>query len=277
MPSPVLTLRSLRHGSLKQLDPLWLVLGRLYRAALRLTPGSKATTQRIGSYGPFKMNPMFAFSDFASWGGGHNRGFAACVESCRGADCVLDVGAHIGLLALPISQVLAPGGRLYAFEPAAANKRMLAEHLALNGCDNVELIDSLVGPDERAAVPFFEQAEPTGINSIVGGGSRDDFARTERPQVSLDGFCRARDLAPQVVKIDVEGAEIGVLEGAREILARYRPTIFLSVHPAHIAALGRSTAELAALIDTLGYACCDIEGRPVDDFRLDEYKLVPKA
>ena len=57
----------------------------------------------------------FAFSDFAGWGGESNRVFTACVEACRDKNCVFDVGAYIGLGALPMASVLAPGGRVYAF------------------------------------------------------------------------------------------------------------------------------------------------------------------
>ena len=277
MPSPVATLRSLRHGPLKLFDPLWLALGRAYRALLRWHPRPGPTLQQIGPYGPFRMNPTFAFSDFAHWGDRHNRGFAACVEACRGKTCVLDVGAHIGLVSLPISGLLAPGGRLYAFEPATANHRLLAEHLALNGIDNVEVIDALVGAEDSSAVPFYEQREATGVNSVVGGGSRSGFERTRRRQVSLDSFCHARRLSPEVIKIDVEGAEMAVLEGGREVIGRCRPVIFLSVHPAHLEALGHDQAALAALIDSLGYRCRDMDGQTPGRFRLDEYRLDPAS
>lgn len=275
MPSPVATLRQLRHGPLKPLGPLWLMLGRLYRASLRFTPAGPVS-HRIGAYGPFKMNPSFAFSDFAHWGGGPNRGFAACIERCRDKDCVLDVGAHIGLVTLPASQALAAGGRVFAFEPAAANASMLKEHLRLNQIDNVELITALVGAEERSAVPFYEDDQPTGINSVVAGDKQAGFTETRRRQVSLDGFCLARGLQPDVIKIDVEGGEIDVLEGGRTVLLRYRPVIFLSVHPAHLEALGQSTEALAALIDALGYDCHDIEGGPAGDLQLDEYLLLPR-
>ena len=275
LPSPVAALRQLRHGPLKPLDPLWLVLGRLYRATLRVAPAGPVS-QRIGTYGPFKMNPTFAFSDFAHWGGGPNRGFAACIERCRDKHCVLDVGAHVGLVTLPASGVMAAGGRLYAFEPAAANARMLEEHLRLNRIDNVELVAALVGARESEAVTFYEDDEPTGLNSVAAGDKRAGFAQTRRRQVSLDGFCLARGLSPEVIKIDVEGGEMDVLEGARTILLRHRPEIFLSVHPAQIEALGQSIEALTDLIDELGYDCHDIEGGPTGALGADEYLLLPR-
>ena len=71
-----------------------------------------AVSHRVGPYGPFRLDGHFAFSDFEHWGAvGHHRGFETCVEAARGARCVLDVGAHIGLVSLPASRALAPGGR----------------------------------------------------------------------------------------------------------------------------------------------------------------------
>ena len=222
------------------------------------------------------MQAHFAFSDFAAWGGGHNRCFQACVEACRDKRCVLDIGAHIGLVTLPMSRVLAPGGRVQAFEPARVNGEILRRHLELNGIDNVDLTDALVGAEDLESVRFFEQDEATGMNSVVVIRDHEAYHETAHAQVTLDRFLAERDLAPEVVKIDVEGAEIAVLEGARESLEKHKPLIFLSVHPKLIAQLGRRLEDLTGLIDALGYDCLDLDDRPVTRFETDEYRLVPR-
>lgn len=234
------------------------------------------TPHRIGSYGPFMLDGEFAFSDFEHWGRGHNRGFQSCIEACRGKRCVFDVGAHIGLVALPMSRVVADGGTVYAFEPAAANLTHLHGHLQLNGITNITVVETLVGRDEKPAVPFFESPLASGQNSAVRKHRPDRYIEAQRPQTTLDAFCRVNGLAPEIIKIDVEGSEIAVLEGARELLARHAPTIFLSVHPAELAALGQSDTELAKLIDDLGYQCRDIDDNIQQTFHFDEYVLTPK-
>jgi FkbM family methyltransferase len=274
-------LRKLRHGPLAFLGPFWLLLGRGFRAVFRHVPGA-AFRQQIGPYGSFLLIPEFAFSDFANWGQAHNKGFGACIEACRGKTCVLDVGAHVGLVTLPASSVLGKGGRLHAFEPAAANARILQRHLQLNDVQNVQIIQSLVGDHDGAQVPFFESAGPHGQNSIVlKGGDKlssewGGYAKTERPQISLDSHCQRFDLAPEVIKIDVEGGELGVLRGARTVLSRYRPLLFLSVHPREIQLAGESLDALRALLDEIGYEARDLEGHPVAEFRLDEYVVAPR-
>lgn len=270
-------LRQVRHGPLRRFGPLWTLLGNLYRSALRAGSLLRPTPHRIGKYGPFMLHGEFAFSDFANWGGAHNRGFERCIEACRDKACVLDVGAHIGLVALPMSRAVADAGRVFAFEPATANLEFLRAHLALNRIANVTVVNALVGGGEKALVEFFEQSRAAGQNSVVVKKNSNAYRQTLRRQITLDGFCGENDLAPDVVKIDVEGGEIGVLEGARKTLAKHRPEIFLSVHPAELGLIGHSPDALARLIAELGYDCRDIDGRAVRTFRLDEYVLTPRS
>ena len=121
----------------------------------------------------------------------------------------------------------------------------------------------------------FEQPRAARQNAIVIKKNPELYTETRRPQVTLDGYCKAHGLPPEVIKIDVEGSEIGVLEGARAVLSDHRPLIVLSVHPTELGLLGRSPEELAGLIEDLGYACRDIAGTPVESFGLDEYILEP--
>lgn len=275
--SVVTTLRQLRHGPLKRFGPLWSALGEVYQVGLRMTGSSRPAAHRIGGYGPFLLHGEFAFSDFENWGRGHNRGFASCIEACRGKQCVLDIGAHIGLIALPMSAVIAEGGRVYAFEPAAANLDRLRTHVALNGVSGIEVVDALVGDEDVDETRFFEQSQATGMNATVITKDPGAFHETRRRQVTLDRFCDERRLKPEVVKIDVEGAEIGVLRGAAKMLRRCRPLVFLSVHPRHLALLGHTTGELEALVDDLGYEMREIDGTTPGNLRLDEYLVVPRS
>jgi len=229
----------------------------------------------IGPYGPYRLNPEFSFSDFANWGGAHNVGFTACVDACEGKRCVLDLGSHIGLVALPMAGKVGAEGVVYAFEPAEVNRRFLEDHLAKNGIANVRVCAALVGDEERDDVRFFEMDRATGQNSVVVKKMHDRYHETKRRQITLDGFCARENIAPEVIKIDVEGAELGVLEGARKILEQHRPIVFLSVHPTEIGLLGRSVDELEPFARSVGYGITTIAGEPVDRYTLSEYLMAP--
>lgn len=234
---------------------------------------------RIGASGTFRIIPEIAVGslDYAAWGSGKNAGFASWVDACRGSRTVFDIGAHIGLYALPASRVLASGGRCYAFEPAAANAAALERHVALNGCANITVVPLLVGEEDRDSVPFFEQTSVVGMNSVVAMGQTERYPCTVRRQTTLDAFCAAHELAPDVMKVDVEGGELGVLNGARAMLASARPRIWLSVHPRHLAHLGASTDMLAQCVADLGYRVTDINGNPADVRTTTEVILEPRT
>ena len=268
-------LRYLRHGPLRRFDKFWCALGFSYRRGVKKYRLIFSVRMKIGAYGPFKINPQFAFSNFKNWGKGHNNGFDACIQCCKGKQCVVDVGAHIGLVTMPMSAVIAEGGRVIAFEPASANRAYLLEHVAENGLLNVAIYTDLVGDENKGKVKFYEQKEATGMNSLVIRKHHKDYTLTEKNQIMLDTFFSGKSLLPEVIKIDVEGSEIRVLKGALKTIEKSKPIIFLSVHPKEIVLLGESLEQLVELIDRMGYNVSHIDGAPVHQFELKEYILQP--
>lgn len=269
-------IRTVRHGPLRRWTPLWRLSGALYRRILKTFNLRTSVLTQIGPFGPFRLDGRFAFSNYKSWGGGKNAGFCACVEASSGVQCVFDVGAHIGLVSLPVSQVTAPEGKVYAFEPADFNRALLARHVELNNFNNIEVLDTLVGEQDEKGVAFYQLETDTGLNTVARRSSQSSFVEIPKQQVRLDTFCAQRFLEPDVIKIDVEGAEIGVLRGAHETITRCRPLIFLSVHPEQLELLGHGTDELSALINELGYVCRNIDGSEVGSLEGREYILHPR-
>jgi FkbM family methyltransferase len=149
---------------------------------------------------------------------------------------VLDVGASFGLYAVAAGRVVGPAGRVFAFEPARRSAAALRRHLAWNDVgDRVEVVEAAVA-ERTGDAAFFEQ-ETSFLASLVEQAARQEEWRAEQPvvqrrvpTVSLDGFCREHGLRPDVVKVDVEGAEAAVLRGAHELLAAHRAHLFLEIH-----------------------------------------------
>lgn len=275
--SVIRVLRQLRHGPLRFLGPLWVKLGDIYRSAVSRPGRRTSTTTTIGGYGPFRVDGVFAFSDLEGWGTGHNAGFHACIEQARGTSCVFDVGAHVGLVTLPLSRAVGAQGRVVAFEPGQLNADLLERHLALNSIQNVEVVRALVGDSAADSVDFYERLDvPTGMNSMSVGGDGAHI-RTAMRQVDLDAYCETRRLEPAVVKIDVEGAELRVLRGAINLLKRARPYVFLSVHPRQMCELGDELEDLESLVAEAGYEWRTPDGEEVrGPLGMAEYVLVPK-
>jgi FkbM family methyltransferase len=168
----------------------------------------------------------------------------------RPGHTVLDVGANVGYYTLLASVLVGDSGRVHAFEPEPRNAGFLRRHASINRRANVRV--------EQAAVSDREGTARFHFGSGSGTGHLADAGALEVRTLRLDDYCAEHGLAPGAVKIDVEGAELSVLQGARETLARHRPVLFLSTHGADVHA-----ASLAFLRE-LGYRVSPILGGDVE-------------
>ncbi len=270
-------LRYLRHGPLSFLEKYWVFFGNFYRVFIRWSGIELSSNHYIGSYGPFKLDSYFGFSNFSEWGDGHNNGFVRCINECRNKECVIDIGAHIGLVSMPASTVINEKGIIYAFEPARENLKYLSKHIKINNIRNIKVIDSLVGATDQENVEFYEYLGPSGMNTSVNNNTTSGYKKTLCKQIKLDTFCEIESINPDIIKIDVEGFEYEVLSGAESIISKSKPLIFLSVHPKQLLQLGCSIKKLSSLIEQLKYKCTEIDGSEVSEFRLAEYILSPRV
>ncbi len=141
----------------------------------------------------------------------------------REGQVIYDVGAHMGYYTIIGSLAVGPSGRVIAFEPLPFNLKQLRRHIHLNGCQNVTVVDKCVG--ERSGRARFSPGTGTGTGCLAPDGT------LEVDVISLDDAVSNGALPPpDVMKIDVEGAELSVLKGAAKVIARSRPTILLSLH-----------------------------------------------
>ena len=250
------------------------------RGVLSAAFGGRGYKISIGGQGVFRLSPDFVFRGWEGFGTRHNSGFAQCIAACKGKSVFIDVGAHIGLYSLPASSSLRPGGRVIAFEPSESNYGYLLKHIAYNGIDNIQAHQLVVGDVDRDSVLFYEHVVASSpLGSLIERKKKltDRFVEARRRQISLDRFCAESSVAPDVIKVDTEGAELLVVKGARETLIRHRPMIFLSVHPSHLEAMGQSTGELEDLLAELDYEVRSTEDSPVSGLGSGEYICVPRS
>ena len=171
----------------------------------------------------FYVDYTFGRHKYEGFGDRHNAGFQNWLESCKGKKTVLDVGAHIGLYSIPASPLVDPQGKIYAFEPSQANGRYLQKHMNYNHCRNIEILPYLVGEKNSDNIAFYEHPDADPMNALIIQKGPENYKKVAKKQITLDEFCRSRQITPEVVKIDVEGAEVKVFQGARVILARSQP------------------------------------------------------
>ena len=134
-----------------------------------------------------------------------------------------DVGAHVGYYTLLAANLVGQEGKVYSFEPLARNVMYLNRHLQLNKISNVEIIEAAVSESSGNAT-FME-----GVQHSMGRMSSDGAIQV--PTVSLDELVLDGKIKnPDVIKIDVEGAEYEVLMGSQRIIREINPIIFLATH-----------------------------------------------
>lgn len=170
----------------------------------------------------------------------------------------LDVGANVGLHTLAVAAHVAEGGAVVAFEPHPINHQLLVHNLEQNHlrhalAENLGLAESVATLTGNAC--------PAGGNWSLA--SRGDY-RFEVRLLPLDTYLRDHPL-PRIdlMKIDVEGAEVRVLRGARQTIERFRPLIVFEVCPAWLAKMQTSAAELFAELVGHGYSIHPLPGRQI--------------
>ena len=226
-------------------------LKRAYESALRALPGDHLTCRLPGGE-TFLVDPAHRH---LAWNADEYDALKAC--SHRGAT-VLDVGANVGAYTLLFAKWVATGGRVYAFEPAAASRAGLARHLAINGlADRVMIRREAVS--NTSGTRRFVELGTDGGNRIARPSDADTV---EVPAVSIDEFCSASRVIPDVIKIDVEGAELDALRGARQTIALCGSSLalFVELHPSVWPAIGISRADIEAELGAQRLAIEPLDG-----------------
>ncbi len=154
---------------------------------------------------------------------------------CPG-DSVIEVGGHIGYISLYFKW-LVQNGDVYVFEPGANNLPYIRRNVVPKG---IHLLEKAAG-DRNGSDIFFLESLTGQNNSFVRGfkGLENNAANAfvGHPKVTevtvevvrLDDFINSRSIVPKFVKIDVEGFELSVLKGMREVIRRCCPKIMVEV------------------------------------------------
>jgi FkbM family methyltransferase len=141
----------------------------------------------------------------------------------RPGDTVVDVGAHIGLHTLDLASLVGPKGIVYAFEPDYRLADLLSAGLRLSGCDDrVTLHEAVVGNVDGTAQLFVDR-EAGLTNSTLSDWAESGETRTVRAMTLDRVLFPVIDRPVGLLKIDAEGAEEAVLDGAEQLLAALPP------------------------------------------------------
>lgn len=161
---------------------------------------------------------------------------AMAKEKIKPGWSILDIGAHIGYYTLLFSTRCGPEGQVAAFEPIATDYARLNENIELNALKNIRTFrlalsdhrgHAVMKPENRGQMSQDEEGAPEVTVDMM---PLDEFwSKLDWPKLDL-------------VKIDVEGAEKGILLGMEKVLERYHPHLFVEIHPLHLKKVFHSSA-----------------------------------
>lgn len=198
-------------------------------------------------------------------------------ERLKPGDVFFDVGAHHGWVSMWALPLVGEAGAVHSFEPSPANRSILEWHRRVNGFSRWIIISKAVSDEDAPERPFYLiDSGDSPMNSLTAGVhgmplmEGRDVQKVPIQTVTLDTYCGQAGASPNLVKIDVEGAELSVLRGAERLLRDFRPAIILAVHPYWLPS-GQSPAQIAALLNAHGYSMFDATGNPVQRLRSGEY------
>lgn len=174
---------------------------------------------------------------------------------------ILDVGAQFGLYSMLAARHIGANGRIFAFEPSPDTVAVLGRHLKNNRMsDRVEIVQAAVGPEEGEVTFYMAGTHPS---NTLAPTTVDPVKLTpvKVKAITVDGFCRQRQLKPTILKIDVEGWELQVLRGATEVVQDPGLTICVEMHPYAWESAGYTAADFTIFVEANGFEIVPLTGQ----------------
>jgi FkbM family methyltransferase len=152
-------------------------------------------------------------------------------------ETILDVGAWIGPLTFLFSHLVGKTGRVYALEPMPKSFSLLEDYTINNNMGNIHLYNIAVSNVVKYVTLYSpsqisDMATTLRPHSLVNPKIEETEYKLQRKCkcTTIDNFCSSQEVHPDGIKIDVEGAEGDVLEGAIKTIEKYHPWCLLEFH-----------------------------------------------
>lgn len=157
-----------------------------------------------------------------------------------------DVGANVGFFAVIAARLLGAEGRVICFEPLPQNARQIEYNANLNDFSNIAVRCEALGGSNRLEI-FKTSDEPTwGMLSTVGKDPDRASGEISVAVRTLDSLCVPGGLPdPDLIQVDIEGAEAEFLAGAQQTILRKRPILIIELHA--------TNQPVATILDRYGY------------------------
>jgi FkbM family methyltransferase len=166
---------------------------------------------------------------------------------------VFDLGANVGLVTHALSKAVGTDGRVVAFEPDPTSLTYLDRNNARHDLENVTVVPAAIS-DTDGALEFF--AEGTITSGLASTRKEAIMAKSQGSTIQCDAITLATAMErygePAWIKMDIEGAEISVLEQSRDLLEETKP--FLVIDTSHVVGSDTTARRVEMILQSAGYA-----------------------
>jgi FkbM family methyltransferase len=194
---------------------------------------------------------------------------------------VVDAGANVGELTLRAAQLVGPKGKVISIEPSPDVHSRLARNITRNGLQDRVIAVAAAASSSNGQADFFLGSEPDSLSSSLNAPA--DFRGERRPieTIRLDSVTSNHGLSQvDLIKIDVEGAEFDVLDGARKLLSSaVPPYVIFEYNPAVAERTDYAIGDVMGLLSEYGYTFAVIRhGGALEPYSAEQHRsLLPSG
>jgi FkbM family methyltransferase len=173
-------------------------------------------------------------------------------ERLRPGDGFIDIGANFGLHAVFAASIVSETGQVVAVEPLPKNVSYLTKHCELNKILNMDIVQAVVSNDSAKQIEFFFPDE----QFIQTGGLKSKNGEDKKllvDNLTLNNLVSRHNRRFNMVKVDVEGAEMDVILGGEDFLRRNRPDLLIEIHGFALPSFGYSVEDILGKLKAIGY------------------------
>jgi FkbM family methyltransferase len=179
------------------------------------------------------------------------------------AGTFIDVGANLGAITIPAASHVGPEGRVLAIEPNPETASLLRRNLAKNLVRNTTVVQLACLDERKRSVFYVSASSHSGKSSLSAQNARSRQAVTVECD-TLDSIVVTHEInRVDVVKIDVEGAELQVLKGMEGLLSEFLPVVILEIEPTLLESFSSRASDLCAFLAAKGYRAESIDSTNV--------------
>ncbi len=182
-------------------------------------------------------------------------------ELLRPGSFVIDAGANFGHYALTAANIVGPNGFVVAFEPHAETYRLLSANAELQTVGNLECVNAGLGDTNGEITLYTDTENPGGHSFFEWNVRRSENSGHSVTVWALDNYLKdqAENRSVDVLKLDVQGFEMNVLNGARQTIETHKPAVLCEVTPDALRNAGTSHAELIQFFEEFNYRATIID------------------